>query len=72
MNVFGTRMDTGFCHADGVSLEHELNESEFTMRMSIFILPQMARMDTDFFTKTLKNTVYIFRAHGLLKIQTKP
>ena len=25
-----------------------------------------------FFTKTLKNTVYIFRAHGLLKVQTKP
>ena len=42
------------------------------MRMCIFILPQMAQMDTDFFTKTLKNTVYIFRAHGLLKIQTKP
>ena len=53
--------------------EHEFLEyNEFTMRMCIFILPQMAQMDTDFFTKTLKNTVYIFRAHGLLKIQTKP
>ena len=52
--------------------EHEFLSNEFTMRMCIFILPQMAQMDTDFFTKTLKNTVYIFRAHGLLKIQTKP
>ena len=53
--------------------EHEFLEyNEFTMRMCIFILPQMAQMDTDFFTKTLKNTVYIFRAHGLLKVQTKP
>ena len=65
----------GFClfEHEFYFFEHEFLEyNEFTMRMCIFILPQMAQMDTDFFTKTFKNTVYIFRAHGLLKIQTKP
>lgn len=48
----GTRMDGhGFCHAD-VFFEHEFLEyNEFTMRMCIFILPQMAQMDTDFLRK---------------------
>ena len=47
----GTRMDGhGFCHAD-VFFEHEFLEyNEFTMRMCIFILPQMAQMDTDLYS----------------------
>ena len=36
-----------------------------------FILPQIAD-EHGFFYENIKNTVYIFRAYGLLKIQTKP
>ncbi len=39
------------------------------MRMIFF--SHRLQMNTDFFYKNIKNTVYIFRAYGLLKIHIK-
>ena len=47
--------------------EHEFLEyNEFAMRMSIFILPQIAQMNTDFFTKTFKTADDVLQAYDLL------
>ena len=47
--------------------EHEFLEyNEFAMRMSIFILPQIAQMTTDSFTKTFKTADDVLQAYDLL------
>lgn len=52
MNIFWAHgwMDTDFAMLM-FFFEHEFLSNEFTMRMCIFILPQMAQMDTDFLRK---------------------